>query len=141
MRKKPFAISGSEVAARAARRSSHDPPKRSSTSTDIARAPFASYARAISTTSAPGRMSPADGERRLNSAIAPNPGAARASANLIAPLRQPDPAMSVPAPGPRGAEATCATRAGRTPRLWTNRCKLTHFRYRHVTISRLGSIA
>ena len=37
--KKPFASSGSVVAARAARKSSHDPPNLSSTSTDIARAP------------------------------------------------------------------------------------------------------
>ena len=37
--KKPLASSGIAVAARAARRSSHDPANRSSTSTDIARAP------------------------------------------------------------------------------------------------------
>ena len=37
--KKPFASSGASVAARAARRSSQEPPKRSSTSTEIAAAP------------------------------------------------------------------------------------------------------
>ena len=40
--KKPFASSGSDAASRAARRSSHAPANRSSTSTDIARAPACS---------------------------------------------------------------------------------------------------
>ena len=41
-----------------------------------------SYAGTTSSTRAPGLMSPTDGERRLNSAIAPKPGAESASANL-----------------------------------------------------------
>ena len=40
-------------------------------------------ARAVSAGSPAGRRSPADGERRLNSAIAPKPGRASASANLM----------------------------------------------------------
>ncbi len=67
--------------ARAARRSSQVPPKRSSTSTEIAAAPAAAYAGAIRAGSASGRRSPADGERRLISAIAPSPGCASASLN------------------------------------------------------------
>ena len=82
MEKNPFASSGIDVAARAARRSSQLPANRSSTSTDIARAPARSYAVATEPTSPPGRSSPAEGERRLNSAIAPNPGASNASRNL-----------------------------------------------------------
>ena len=80
---KPFASSGIPVAARAARRSPTEPPKRSSTSTDIAAAPADSYARANAAGSASGRMSPADGDRRLNSAIAARPPAASASVDLI----------------------------------------------------------
>ena len=80
--KNPFASSGIDVAARAARRSSQLPANRASTSTDIARAPARSYAVATEPTSPPGRSSPAEGERRLNSAIAPNPGASNASRNL-----------------------------------------------------------
>ena len=80
--KNPFASSGIDVAARAVRRSSQLPANRPSTSTDIARAPARSYAVATEPTSPPGRSSPAEGERRLNSAIAPNPGASNASRNL-----------------------------------------------------------
>ncbi len=46
------------------------PPKRSSTRTEMALAPPRSYAGTMSSTRASGRMSPIDGERRLNSAIA-----------------------------------------------------------------------
>src|SRR5581483_9107552 len=79
--KKPFASTGRSAAARAARRSSRAPPKRSSTRTEIALAPPVAYAGTSSSTSASGRMSPIDGERRLNSAIAARPGPVRASRN------------------------------------------------------------
>src|SRR5439155_2328499 len=71
---------------RPARRSSHVPPKRSSTRTDTAAAPARWYAGAMAAGSAPGRRSPADGERRLISAIAPRPSWASASRNL--PMRE-----------------------------------------------------
>ncbi len=81
--KKPLPSSGASVAARAARRSSTVPAKRSSTSTEIAAAPAFANCAASFAGSASGRMSPADGERRFTSAIARRPGCASASANLI----------------------------------------------------------
>src|SRR5207302_2742209 len=73
------ARSGADVAARAARRSPTEPPKRWSTRIDTAAAPAASNPAASPAGSASGRRSPADGERRFTSAIAPSPGAASAS--------------------------------------------------------------
>ena len=62
-----------------------DPPKRSSTSTESAAAPARSKSRASSPGSAPGRRSPAEGERRLISAIAARPGPASASGTHAPP--------------------------------------------------------
>jgi len=61
---------GSEDACLAALRSSREPPKSSpSVKIESAAAPAFSYPRTISAGSAPGRISPAEGLRRLNSAI------------------------------------------------------------------------
>ena len=77
-------FAGSVDDLRAARRSSHDPPKRSSTRIEHAAAPAASNARASRAGSASGRRSPAEGERRLTSAMPPSPGLVSASRNRIA---------------------------------------------------------
>src|SRR5262249_55388276 len=99
--KKPFAIRGAVVLARAVRRSSQVPPKRSSTSTEIAAAPAWAYAGAITAGSASGRRSPAEGERRLISAIACRRSWASASANLpMAELSQ----LLEPGPGGAGVD-------------------------------------
>ena len=83
-RRSPWrAAAASSPRARRAGRPS-EPPKRSSTSTDIARAPRRARSAGDAATSPSGRRSPADGERRLNSAIAPKPGAASASWNAHA---------------------------------------------------------
>src|SRR5262249_21988446 len=66
----------------ATRRSSTDPSKRSSTRIEIAAAPDAWNPATSGAGSAPARRSPADGERRLNSATAARPGPARASRKL-----------------------------------------------------------
>ena len=79
--KNPFARSGEVVAARAAWRSASEPPKRSSTRIEIAAAPACANCAASRAGSASGRRSPADGERRLTSAIALRPGPASASRN------------------------------------------------------------
>jgi hypothetical protein len=65
---------GSEAPPARPRRSSHVPAKRSSTRTETAEAPARSNAAASSAGSASGRRSPADGERRFTSAMAPSPG-------------------------------------------------------------------
>src|SRR5215218_430376 len=78
--KNPLASSGRLVALRAAFRSSKEPPKRWSTRIDTAAAPARSNSAASAAGSASGRRSPAEGERRLTSAIAPSPGRRSASA-------------------------------------------------------------
>ena len=66
---KSFASAGSPAARRAAVRSPRLPPKsRSAHSTDMAAAPPAEYARAVSATSAAGAIEPCDGDARLISA-------------------------------------------------------------------------
>ena len=76
-----LARTGTETAARTARRSSMDPPNQwGSHRTEIAAAPPAAYARARATASSPAAMEPADGDERLTSAMRWRPGAARASA-------------------------------------------------------------
>ena len=60
--------------------------ERSSTRIEIAAAPALANCAASRAGSASGRRSPAEGERRLTSAIAPRPGAARASRNR--PIRR-----------------------------------------------------
>ena len=63
------------MTARAARRSSSEPPKwNGSVRIDSAAAPPRSYACTISSTVEPSRIAPADGERRLCSAISEMPG-------------------------------------------------------------------
>ena len=65
-----FRRTGSEDAFRAAVRSSRQPPKPSpSVKIESAAAPDFSYPRTISAGSEPGRISPAEGLRLLNSAI------------------------------------------------------------------------
>src|SRR4029450_2549391 len=78
--KHPLASTATAVAPRAARKSSQPPPNRSSTRTETAEAPARSKPVARSAGSASGRRSPAEGERRLISAIAPRPGRRSASA-------------------------------------------------------------
>jgi hypothetical protein len=79
---KSLRSTGRLVAARAARRSSSAPPKwNGSVSTDSAAAPPRSYACATSSTCIPSRIAPADGERRLCSAITEIPGRISASWN------------------------------------------------------------
>ena len=73
---------------RAALRSSSEPPKRSSTRIEIAAAPAFANCAASWAGSASGRRSPADGDRRLTSAMAPRPGAERALRNRPIRLRR-----------------------------------------------------
>ena len=76
-----LARTGSETAARTSRRSSTEPPNQwGSHSTEMAAAPPAAYARARATASSPAAMAPADGDRRLTSAIRWRPGPASSSA-------------------------------------------------------------
>ena len=75
--KNPLASSGRRGGCSRARRSSTVPAKRSSTRIDTAAAPARSNAAASAAGSASGRRSPADGERRLTSAIAANPARQR----------------------------------------------------------------
>src|SRR6059036_3928142 len=87
--KKPFASSGRLLADLAAARSATEPSKRSSTRIDTAAAPAAANPAARSAGSASGRRSPAEGERRFTSAIAPRPdprSASRKRAKLGGPL-------------------------------------------------------
>ena len=114
--KKPLASSGADVAARAALRSSSEPPKRSSTRIEIAAAPAFANWSARRAGSAFGRRSPADGERRLISAIPPSPASAsrkrpircpqpvarRTRAARAAPRRRPSRLSPARARGPRG---------------------------------------
>ena len=80
--KKPLARSGRPTADRAARRSSSEPANAFvHENRDRARAAALVRGHDVFDLRS-GLMSPADGERRLNSAIAPNPGRASASANL-----------------------------------------------------------
>ena len=114
--KKPFASSGRAAAARAARRSSIEPAKRSSTSTDTAAAPACSNAAARLAGSASGRRSPADGDRRLTSAIAARPGP-RAARKRVPYL--PDGALRLhlgAREGDQRLESLGSTRVDRRPR-------------------------
>ena len=79
---KSLRSTGSDEAARASRRSSSEPPKwNGSVRIESAAAPPRSYARTTSPTSLPLRIFPAEGERRLCSAISEMPGRVSASEN------------------------------------------------------------
>ena len=108
---------GSSVAARASRRSASEPPKwASSVSTDITAAPPRSYAKHdLCPTLAPSRIEPAEGERRLCSAISEVPGRDRASANgRPSPLRGSTAALELGQADARACAAPTASRVAST---------------------------
>src|SRR2546429_6055158 len=79
---KSLRSTGTDTALATRARSSSEPPKwSSSVRTEIATAPPCVYARACATGSRSSRIAPADGERRLTSAITPTSRPARARAN------------------------------------------------------------
>ena len=107
------------TAARTARRSSTDPPNQcGSHRTLIAAAPPASYARARATmSSSAAAISPADGERRLISAMTWRPGRGEAVAGSAAGRasrpRSPGGRRGSGAPSPRGCRRGGARRSRR----------------------------